>query len=87
VSDFRADHQGAVFNAVNEMGELQERLAMATEQCNVALGAIAACVGATDVASGQNALAYIAGCKDRIEELFGVVQQAVEEMSRYGRGF
>jgi hypothetical protein len=87
MGDFRGQHWEATHAAIDAVGVLQERLAMATEQSEVALGAVLACTGSTQVESGQNALNFLAGIKDRIEECFGVAEQAVAELQRYAGGF
>jgi hypothetical protein len=87
MGDYRGEHFGAVHAAIDAVAVLQERLAMATEQSDVALGAILACTGSTQVESGTNALNFIAGIKDRIDECFGVAEQAIAELHRYAGGF
>lgn len=79
--------QAAVAAAIDAIGGLQERISVATEACDVAVGAILGCTGASNVESAVNAMNMIQGVKDRLDEIFGATQTAVEEMERYGRGF
>jgi hypothetical protein len=60
---------------------------MATEQRDVALGAILACTGSTQVESGQNALNFVSGVRERLDEAFNMCQAAVAELQRYAGGF
>lgn len=80
-------HRAATDAAIDTLGALQERLSVATEACDVAMGAILACTGSTEVESAQTAMRMVAGAKDHLDEVFRAVQLAVEEMERYGRGF
>lgn len=87
MSDYRGEHYGSVHAAIDAVGRLQELLAMATEQCDVAVGAILASTGSTEVESARNAMDFIAGSKDRIDEIYGATQAAVAELERYVGGF
>lgn len=82
-----SEHRASVTAAVDALGSLQESISVATEACDVAMGSILACVGSTEVESGQTAMAMVAGAKEHLDEIFGAVTAAVEEMERYGRGF
>jgi hypothetical protein len=42
---------------------------MATEQCDVAVGAVLMSTGATRIESARNAMDFIAGARDRIDEI------------------
>lgn len=85
--DSRDQHAGAVNNAIDAVGGLQERLSVATEACDVAVGAILESTGSSSVESASNAMNILQGIKMRIEECFAMSQGAVEELERYGRGF
>ncbi len=87
MSDYRGEHFGAVHAAIDAVGRLQELLAMATEQCDVAVGAILVSTGSTEVESARNAMDFIAGSKDRLDEIYGATQAAVAELERYAGGF
>jgi hypothetical protein len=87
MSDPWGQHRAATDEAINALGTLQERLSVAVEACDVAMGAILACTGSTDVESAQTAMRMVAGAKDHLDEIFRATQTAVEEMERYGRGF
>lgn len=86
VSDWEA-HQAAINNATDAMGGVQEAISMATERCDTAIGAILSATGASQVDSARNAMSYMQEVKNRLEEIFRITQQAVEEAQRYGRGF
>jgi hypothetical protein len=87
VGDYRGDHLGAVFAALDAIGELQGILASASEQCDVAMGAVIGATGAAEVESAQNAMNFIQGARERLVEVFGMTNAAVEELRRYGGGF
>lgn len=87
MSDYRGQHSDAVNAAIIEVAKLQEYIAMATEQCDVAVGAILVSTGATQVESARNAMDFIAGCKDRLDEMYGITMNAVLELERYRGGF
>lgn len=86
MSDWEA-HQAAVTGAQDAIGRVQEAISMATEQCDAAIGAILSATGSTQVESAQNAMRYMQEVKARLDETFGISQQAIEETQRYGRGF
>lgn len=85
--DFRGQHSGAAYAAIESLGELQGILASATEQADVAMAAVIGATGASAVESAQNAMNAIEGARGRIAEVFGMVNVAVEEMRRYAGGF
>lgn len=87
MSDAWGAHQAAVSNAVDAMGRVQECISMGTEACDTAIGALLSATGSTGVDSAANAINYMAEVKARLDEIFGITQQAVEEAERYGRGF
>lgn len=83
----REEHAGIVVAANTAIAELQELLALATERADVALGLIDAAVGQTSVESGRNAMAYVAGTKEKIEEAYRSTVIAQDELRRYAEGF
>jgi hypothetical protein len=87
VSDVREQHAGAVHSAIESIGEIQDLLAMATERCEMAMGAVVSATGSTQVESARAAVDSIAGCKDRIQEIHGMMSNAVDELRRYSEGF
>lgn len=87
MSDPWGQHAAAVNAAIDAVGSLQERISVATEACDVAMGAILACTGSSNVESAVNAMNFIQGIKARLDEMFGASQLAVEELERYQRGF
>lgn len=87
MSDYREQHSGAVAASIDAISRLQELLAVATEQCDVAMGAILSATGSSEVESARNAMEFIAGCKTRIDETYSMAHGAVEELRRYGGGF
>lgn len=86
MSDWQS-HQASVAAAIDAIGRVQEAISMGTEQCDSAMGAVFSAVGAMNVESASNAVAYLQEVKSRLDETFGISQQAVEELERYGRGF
>lgn len=87
MSDPWGYHKAAVTGAIDALGHLQEVISVATESCDVAMGAILACAGSTEMDSGQNAMALVGAAKEKLDEVFRQITAAVEEMERYGRGF
>lgn len=87
MTDYRGDHSGAVQAAIYAVGELQDVLAMATDRCEMAIGACIGATGASEVESAQNAMNALQGVKDEIDRLFGMTNVAKEELIRYGGGF
>jgi hypothetical protein len=83
----REEHAGIVAAAGQAIAALQEHLAVSTEQAEVAIGFIDAAVGQTSVESGRNAMAFLAGCKEKLDEAFRATVAANEELTRYGNGF
>lgn len=83
----REVHQGAVQGAIQTIGEVQETLAVATNHCDVAMGAVIEATGAAEVDSAQNAMNYLAGAKEKIDEAYRALLVAAEELRRYGDGF
>lgn len=73
--------------AIERIGELQEVLAMATDRVELAIGMTISATGDTETESGRNALAFLAGVKERVDEAYGMSQQAVAELQRYRGGF
>ena len=73
--------------AIQRVGELQEALALCTDRVALAIGVTADSVGQTHMQSGQNAPAFLAGVQERINEAYGMSQQAVAELQRYRGGF
>jgi hypothetical protein len=80
-------HQAAVYVAINNVGELQEALSMATDACERAIGAVLEGTGESHVESAQNAVSYLAGVKERVQECFGMSETAKAELQRYMGGF
>jgi hypothetical protein len=81
-------HQESVEAAKAVVGELQELISVCTDKCEQAMGAIIMAVGQNpNVDSSQNAMNYMGLAKDRFEEIFGITNQVVEELNRYGSGF
>lgn len=87
MGDYRGDHYGAVENAINAISSIQEFIAMATQQTDVAMGAILSATGSTQIESAQNAMNFIAGTRDKLEETYAATEQAVAELHRYQEGF
>lgn len=87
MSDYREEHAGAVYAAIDAIGRLQELLAVATEQCDVAVGTIVSSTGSTEVESARNALETMSGCKEKIEEVFGMSIEAIDDLRKYAGGF
>jgi hypothetical protein len=83
----RDDHAGVVSAARAAIAEVQELLALATDRAEVAVGLIDSAVGATPVESGRNAMAYMGGCREKIDEAFNATSVAQQELERYGGGF
>lgn len=83
----REEHAGIVAAAGTAIAELQELLALATDRADVAIGLVDAAVGQTAVESGRNAMAYLGGCKEKLDEAFRATQVAHDELRRYGDGF
>ena len=80
-------HAGAVAAAIERVGELQEALAMATDRAESAIGMTLESTGSTEVDSARNALDFLSGAKERVEEAYRMSQQATAELQRYRGGF
>lgn len=87
MSDARGGHQAAVFVAIDVIGQMQEHLAVLTDLRERAQGAIAEAIGDSPMPSAQNAASFIAGVGERVNESYGMTQQAVAELQRYANGF
>jgi len=87
MSDAWGGHSYAVLAAIDRIGELQEGLALCTDRCELALGMTQNAIGDTQMESGTNAQAFLAGIQERINEAYGMAQQAVAELERYRGGF
>lgn len=81
------NHQAAVSGAIEKIGELQESLARATDQAETAIGAVLESIGSTEVASARNAMDFLSGVKERVDEAYGMSRNAVAELERYRGGF
>jgi hypothetical protein len=77
----------AAFSAIDAVALLQEHLAMATQQTDVAMGSILSATGSTEVESARNALDFIAGIREQLTEIYGMSEAAVAELRRYMGGF
>lgn len=80
-------HVGAVMAAVELCGEVQEHIATVTDLVDRAIGATLSATGATRVESARNAMEFLAGTKERVNECYGMVDQAAAELRRYAGGF
>lgn len=80
-------HQAAAASAITAVARAQEFIAITTEQLDVAMGAILEATGSTEVQSATNALDFIAGAKERVQEAYGMTSAAVFEIERYKGGF
>lgn len=87
MSDAWGGHRAAAYDAIDAVGEVQDAMAQATDACDRAMGAIMEAVGQSQVESATNALQFVGGIKDRVEECFGMSQQAVADLDRYAGGF
>lgn len=87
MSDYWSSHQGAVAAAIERIADLKEALAMATDRAETAVGLTLESVGATETESGRNALDFLAGVKERVNEAYGMAMQAEQELNRYRGGF
>lgn len=81
-------HQEAVAGAIFAIGELQETISLLTDRQETAMGAVIMAVGQNpNVESAQNAMNFIAEVRNRVDELFGMTEQAKAELERYVGGF
>lgn len=81
-------HHEAVAGAKQVVGEAQELCAVLTEKLDQAMGAIIMAVGQNpNVESSQNAMNFTGLAKDKTDEIYGVLNQAVAELDRYAGGF
>lgn len=87
MSDAWGGHQAAVYVAINNVGELQESLSAAIDAAERAIGATVEATGQSQMESAANALGALNGIKDRIQEIFGMSNMALEELRRYLNGF
>lgn len=87
MSDAWGGHQAAVAVAIDNVGEIQDRLAAIKDLCDRAYGAIAEAVGQSQVESAANARDFIAGIQERCNESYGMANQAAAELRRYAGGF
>ncbi len=86
--DAHTPHHEAVGFAGMEVEELEGMILAARNRAEEVLRVIANAVGAQpNVESGQNAMAWTAGIKDRLEELVGVCENVKAELNRYSGGF
>lgn len=86
--DAHTPHHEAVGFAGMEVEELEGMILAARNRAEEVLRVIANAVGANpNTESGQNAMAFIAGVKERLEELVGVCESAKAELNRYSSGF
>lgn len=87
MSSAQENHAAAAYGAIDAIGQLQEMLAVATDRAEMAMGAILEATGSTEVESARNALDYLAGAKERVNESYGMCVNAVAELRRYAGGF
>lgn len=80
-------HQESIEVAKSVIGETQEMCAVLTEKCEQAMGAVIMAVGQNpNIASSQEAMNLVGLAKDRVDEVFGALNQAIEALDRYGQG-
>jgi hypothetical protein len=87
MSDAWGGHQAAVFAAINNIGELQEALSLATDAAERTIGAIVEATGQSHVESANTAVRYTAAIRERIQECYGMSESAKAELERYVGGF
>lgn len=87
MSDAYEPHREAADYAINAMEELQGVLALATERCEMAIGAAQHATGNTPKESAQNSVAFLQQVKEELDRLSGITNAAMDEMNRYGGGF
>lgn len=87
MSDAWGGHQAAAFVAINTIGELQEALSITTDACERTIGAIQEAIGQSQVQSALNAIRFIAGIRERMNEDYAMAEQAKAELERYVNGF
>jgi hypothetical protein len=82
------EHRAAVDGAKFAIGELQEGLAVCTERAESAMGAVIMSVGQNpNVDSAQQAMNLVAEAKSRVDEIYGMLEQAKEHLDNYAAGF
>jgi hypothetical protein len=87
MTDAWGGHQASVYVAINNIGEIQEALSLATDACERTIGAIQEAVGQSHVESATNATAFIAGVLEKVRECYGMSESASAELTRYMGGF
>jgi hypothetical protein len=85
----REDHVQAVGFAGLKIQEAQQLLIAAREKlANEAVPLVIVAVGETPATdSGRNALEMTMSLSDRLDELVGIAENAIQEMNRYSGGF
>lgn len=86
--DAREEHAQAVALAVQEVQEFQTLLAVAKEKADNALGAVnQACGEGGLVDSARVALENVSAAEQKLPEMIGQLEVAIQELGRYGAGF
>lgn len=84
----REEHIQAVGFAGMQVEELEGLLVAAREKQQECLGLVITAVGDDPaVESARNAMEFVAGIADRIDEIVGMCESAKSELNRYGGGF
>jgi hypothetical protein len=81
------EHAAAAAMAIDAVARIQEAIAMGTEQCDQAVGAVLNATGSTEIESARNAMAMVQHAKYLLDEAYGACSNAVAEMERYRGGF
>ena len=88
MSDPWGAHAQACGFAIAELQGLQHFLGAAREKADQTVGAIIMATGEQNTTeSGRNAVEHAAAVRDRIPEMIGMLEVAVQEMRRYRGGF
>lgn len=87
MTDAWGGHQAAVFAAINAVGELEEGLSLVSDAADRAIGAVQEATGQSQVESALNAIRFIGGIRERMQENYAMAERAKAELERYMAGF
>lgn len=84
----REGHAEAVGAAIASIAEIQELIAVGTDRCESAMGAVIMAVGQNpNVDSAQAAMNFTAEIKNRFDETYRITEAAIEQLNSYLAGF
>lgn len=85
----REAHYAAVQAAKHSIGELQERIAAATEAADEAIGVVANTTGGAESGSqsGQAATEKTARAKEILNDAYQTLTEVISDLDAYGEGW